>query len=221
MAIDPVTPIREIALAVPGAMALFDEVGLDYCCGGSASLEAACARAGLSTARVVQQLEEASHAAANVASFHDWGHERPAVVATHVVEHNYPLEREMMADTSELIAKVVSVYGAEHHELREIDRLWSELCRRMTKHLHDERPVLEPLITPSGDDRRAAAKRGAVAGEHEEVVALVRRIRELAKGYAPPPDACDAMRSLYAALRAFESDLHEHVLLADDVLKRA
>lgn len=220
MAIDPVTPIREIALAVPGAMALFDELGLDYCCGGHASLEVACVRAGVPVAGVVSRLEAASRAAANLASFHDWGHERPAAVATHVVEHNYPLEREMMADTSALIAKVVSVYGADHHELREIDALWSELCRAMTKHLHDERPVLEPLMSASGETS-GADKRGAVAEEHEEVVALVRRIRALAKDYAPPPDACDAMRSLYAALRAFESDLHEHVLLADDVLLRA
>ena len=219
MAIDPVTPIREIALAVPGAMALFDEVGLDYCCAGHLSLGAACERAGLPVAGVVGSLEEASRAAVNVAAFHDWGHERPAAVAAHVVEHNYPLERGLMADTSALIAKVVSVYGADHHELREIDRLWAKLCRLMTKHLHDERPVLEPLMGTSGQPQ-GATRRGEVAVEHEAVVELVREIRGLAKDYSPPQDACDAMRSLYAALRAFEVDLHEHVLLADDVLHR-
>jgi regulator of cell morphogenesis and NO signaling len=219
MKLDPATPIREMALSVPGATAVFDRVGLDYCCAGSASLASACDRAGLRLEIVIESLDQASQTAANVASFHDWRAERPAAVAAHIVDHNYPVERETMADTTALIAKVASVHGAQHAELREIEAIWAELCRQLRRHLHDEGAALEPLKDPdSVRNQRTAAPKSAFAGQHEEVVGLVRKIRELTRGYAPPGDACDALEALYRDLEAFEADLHEHVLLADNVL---
>ena len=220
MKLDPATPIREIALALPGATTIFERVGLDYCCAGSASLASACRAAGLSLESVLASLDDASQAAGNVASFHDWRAERKAAVAAHLVDHNYVVEREKMADTSALMAKVVSVHGASHPELREIATLWADLCGSLRAHLHYEGKELEPLKDDAEPTRDSVKRMKAFHGQHEEVVALAHRIRVLTDNYHPPSDACEALESLYRDLETFEADLHEHVLLADNVLFR-
>ncbi|HEX7603604.1 MAG TPA: DUF542 domain-containing protein, partial [Polyangiaceae bacterium] len=215
MAIDPEAPIGELALVMPGGAALFEKLGLDFCGTGKVSLAAACGGAGLPLEDVVASLEEASRSAANVAAFRDWRAERPTAVAHHIVDHNFPVERETMADMAQLIAKVASVHGARHPELFEINALWADLCERLAKLLREESRALEPFL-----EEPTAPKSGPslFTDQHEEVVTLAHRIRVLTHGYAPPADACDAFLALYRELAAFEADLHEHVLLADNVL---
>lgn len=211
MAIDPGMPIRVIALAVPGARQVLDHVGLDYCCSGDASLAQACDAAGLSVADTVASLDDAARSPENVAAFHDWEHESRDAVAAHIVEQNYPVERVSMADTQALLAQVTSVHGSAHPELREIEKIWSEVCRRLHRHIHEEQPEIDPPV--EGTKKNFAA-------QHADLVELMHRIRRLARSYVSPEDGCDALRAVYRELEAFEADLHEHVLLADSVLFR-
>lgn len=211
MAIDPGMPIREIALAVPGARQVLDHAGLDYCCSGDASLTQACDDAGLSVADTLASLDDAARCPENVAAFHDWEHESRDVVAAHILEQNYPVERVSMVDTSALLTQVASVHGAAHPELRELETIWTQVCRRMHQHMLQEQREIDPP---------AANAKNMLSGQHAEIVDLVRRIRALTHGYVPPEDDCDALRAVYADLEAFEADLHEHVLLAESVLLR-
>lgn len=211
MAIDRGMPIREIALGVPGARQVLDQVGLDYCCSGDASLAQACDAAGLSVAETLASLDAASRRPENVAAFHDWGHESRDVVAAHIVQRNYPLERMSMADTSALLTQVVSVHGAAHPELREVEAAWTQLCRRMHQHMWEERPGIDSL---------AAKNKKDLSVQHAGILELMRRIRGLTHGYTSPDEGCDALRAVYSDLETFEGDLHEHVLLADSVLFR-
>ena len=51
--------VREIAVEQPGAFRIFENLGIDYCCGGGKALQEACLAAGVPTERVVTLLEEA------------------------------------------------------------------------------------------------------------------------------------------------------------------
>ena len=46
--------VRELALEIPQATRVFERLGIDYCCGGSRSLEEACAAAHLRVEDVEQ-----------------------------------------------------------------------------------------------------------------------------------------------------------------------
>jgi regulator of cell morphogenesis and NO signaling len=48
--------------------------------------------------------------------------------------------------------------------------------------------------------------------------AALRGMREIASGYAAPPDACTSFRTLYQALAAFEADVHQHIHLENNLL---
>jgi len=139
----------------------------------------------------------------------------------HLLDHNYPVERETMANVTTLLAQVASAHGARHPELHDLEGVWADLCRRLGRHLRDEGPMLAPHLDPGAHaGSRTATTNGTIASQHAEIVALVRRVRELTGGYSTPADGCEAYRSLFASLADFEEDLREHVELADSVLGR-
>ena len=52
--------VREIALETPASIRVFEQFGIDYCCGGRIPLDEACANKGLAIAEVIAALEKAS-----------------------------------------------------------------------------------------------------------------------------------------------------------------
>jgi regulator of cell morphogenesis and NO signaling len=54
--------------------------------------------------------------------------------------------------------------------------------------------------------------------EHQSAGDAMREIRRLSGDYAPPADACSTFRVTYQELAAFESDLHQHVHLENNIL---
>lgn len=47
--------------------------------------------------------------------------------------------------------------------------------------------------------------------EHDDAGAALARMRELTNGLAPPPEACNTCRALFAGLAELEEDLHRHI----------
>jgi regulator of cell morphogenesis and NO signaling len=142
-------------------------------------------------------------------------------LTVHLLDHNYPVERETMANVSALLAQVADAHGARHPELHELEGVWADVCRCLGQHLRDEGPMLEPHLESSAHVApRTGATGGTISSQHEQIAALVRRVRELTSGYKAPADGCEAYRSLFASLVDFEEDLREHVELANSVLKR-
>lgn len=56
--------------------------------------------------------------------------------------------------------------------------------------------------------------------EHEEAGRALAKLRRLTDDFEPPAEACTTWRALYAGLEAFESTMHEHVHLENNVLFR-
>jgi len=54
--------------------------------------------------------------------------------------------------------------------------------------------------------------------EHEHAGRLLEEIKKFSANYAPPDDACTTYRLSFAALRAFELDLHQHIHLENNIL---
>lgn len=55
--IDPAATVNEILLSCPSAVSVFNEFGIDACCGGDASLTEAARRDGVELESVIDALE--------------------------------------------------------------------------------------------------------------------------------------------------------------------
>lgn len=54
--------------------------------------------------------------------------------------------------------------------------------------------------------------------DHDASGELLKHIRVLSGNYTPPPGACTSFKALYQALLEFESDLHRHIHLENNLL---
>jgi regulator of cell morphogenesis and NO signaling len=56
-AVDPTATVNEILVKYPETVSVFNEFGIDACCGGAASIEAAARRDGADVDRLVRALD--------------------------------------------------------------------------------------------------------------------------------------------------------------------
>jgi regulator of cell morphogenesis and NO signaling len=54
--------------------------------------------------------------------------------------------------------------------------------------------------------------------EHDSAGDIMARLRVLTEDFTPPTDACNTHRATYAKLEEFESDLHRHIHLENNLL---
>lgn len=230
MSISATTTVRELAIEVPGATRVFERLGIDYCCGGAATLAEACAAAGLESAEVMGRLEAASHVQDASAEEGRWPHESLAALIQFIINKHHVFTREELDRIQALLTKVRSVHAQRHPELIEIEALFNNLKADLTLHMRKEEMILFPYINELEDalakGRRAPAPMfGTVKNpirmmrmEHDTAGEILRNIRALTSDFAVPADACISFQTLYQAMEGLEQDLHRHIHLENNVL---
>ena len=224
----PTNTVREIALSVPGATRVFERLGIDYCCGGAASLAEACAAAGLAPEEVLGTLER--EATPPDDSQPDVNADTLAGLCDYIVKKHHVFTRNETQRLSALLDKVVVAHGARHAELARVREHFRELAAELTPHMMKEEIILFPYIAQleaSARDGRPAPRApfGTVrnpvrmmAMEHDNAGELLRSIRRESEDFTVPADGCVSYQTLYAALAEFERDLHQHIHLENNVL---
>ena len=201
--------------------AVFKQHGIDFCCGGGQTVRAACTRRNVDPAVLEQALEAVGERAQGLTGrVNAWS---PAFLIDYIVNEHHTYVRESLPVLLAFAQKVAHVHGAARPELVEIARIVKTLDAAMEKHLVAEEDHVFPLIKSLEEKGVATrAKRTDLfqdmKEEHEEVGALMHRLRILSENFTPPEWACATYRALYAKLEEFEADLHRHVHLENNVL---
>ena len=229
MVLSSTQTVRQLAAEIPNATRVFEKLGIDYCCGGGKSLEAACAHAKIAVADVLRTLEEGSVPVEGAATS-DFSEASLNELVLHIVSSHHGYVKHEIPRLEKLLAKVVSVHGRNHAELIAIQKVFSALGAELTSHMMKEEMVLFPYIaqmelaSESGKQLPRAAF-GTVGNpvhmmelEHEDSGNMLKELRSLTSNYTPPQDACFSYNTLFAALKDFETDLHQHIHLENNIL---
>jgi len=222
--------VREFALEHPASTRVFEKLGIDYCCGGNRSLREACQSANLNLDQVLEALNKADEVTPVSQNNADWQAEPLASLIQYIQSTHHKYTREEIARLGPLFQKVCSVHGKNHPELLEVREIFQALAQELTNHLAKEEMILFPYIVRTeaavrGDKPIARAPFGSVQNpismmehEHDSAGDALRRMREATNRYSAPADACVSYQTLYHALAAFETDLHQHIHLENNVL---
>lgn len=230
MSVSTATTVRELALEIPEATRIFERLGIDYCCGGSKSLEQACAASNVSVDELLDSLELAEQKAHAKQENHNWQAEPLADLIDHINATHHKSARAEIARLGPLFEKVVSVHGKNHPELEQVRGVFRGLAQELTTHMMKEEMVLFPYIVrmeeaaiqkepvvppPFGTVQNPVAM---MMHEHDSAGDALRAMRHATAGYTPPGDACISFQMLYRALQDFENDLHQHIHLENNIL---
>jgi len=196
--------------------------GLDYCCGGRATLGDACNEAGLDPRRIAAELT----AATIDAPASDWTTMDAPALVDHLVATHHRYLWDELPRLFALTEMILSVHGARHPELADVARTYTELRSELEPHLMKEEQILFPMI------RELAAAEGVPAfhcgtlrnpismmlREHDNAGALLARLRMLTNGYTPPADACASYVACFTGLAELEADTHLHIHKENNLL---
>ena len=229
MSISTTETVGQIAAEAPATTREFEKLGIDYCCGGSRTLAQACAEAKISVDEVLARLAKSASMVFPPGE-QNWNSQALADLIHHIESTHHVFVRSECARIKALAAKVASVHGKNHPELLAVQEQFSALAEELGVHLMKEEQVLFPYVQRMEESALAGepvppAMFGTVANpirmmmqEHDGAGDILRSLRSITNEYKVPGDACISYRTLFDALKGFETDLHQHIHLENNVL---
>ena len=221
--------VREIAVEQPSSIRVFERFGIDYCCGGRKPLSQACDELQISLEQVTEKLREAS-GVNDDEDLAQWTTASLAKIIQHIVRRHHAFVRREIPRLRALAEKVATRHGKTNAELPEVRSLVNQVCEEFTSHMLKEEEVLFPYIARMEHELGIGlplppALFGSVAtpiqkmmSEHDLAGEAMSRIRKLTSDYQVPEGACPSYIGLLTGLQDFETDLHRHVHLENNIL---
>ncbi len=217
--------IAQLAIANPSAIPALERLGIDYCCGGSATVGEACRRAGVDPKELAALI-----GSSEVPTARGWEKKPLSELVRFILDTHHVFTREAISSLPPLAAKVRARHGEAHPETRRVETLVLQLAADLAPHLQKEEQVLFPYILSLEEAAQTGTEPppscfGTVRNpirmmmmEHDAAGDLLRELRATTSSYAAPADACTSFQALYAGLVKLEEDLHRHIHLENNVL---
>lgn len=206
--------------------AVFEKYDLDFCCKGKRTLEEACAEKQILPDALIKELESAmqeKQATITPAEL------PPAELVDYIVTNHHAYVSRELPQIMAYLQKVTAKHGPHHSELYRIFEIFQAVKAELEQHLLKEEQVLFPsikmLAVAEQKHKDVAAgfpfikdAIGVMEHEHDAAGSGMSEIRNLTNNYTAPQGACTTFQLMYASLKAFELDLHQHVHLENYVL---
>jgi regulator of cell morphogenesis and NO signaling len=204
---------------------VFEQFGIDFCCGGRRSLAEAC-RTAEADPDVVMRALRALPAERNRDDASEWPLNR---LIYHIESVHHAYVRAALPRIAGFLSKLVAVHDARHPELRLVASAFRRLAGELEQHMLKEEEVLFPYVRDLAEyaGQRCAMRSpfGTIQNpirmmerEHRDAGDEMKIIRELTGHYTAPHDACTTYKVCLKELQEFEQDLHRHIHLENNVL---
>ena len=152
------TTVGEIVRAFPAYSRVFENLQIEYCCGGKQPLSEACRSKGLDAATVIATLSALSNLPEG-SQDDDPDTMTLAELCDHIERVHHSYLREELPRLSLLTRKVAAVHGEDEPRLLEVQRIFELLNEKVLAHTTEEDEQVFPAIRQieAADGDKAAA----------------------------------------------------------------
>lgn len=225
MKIDGKRPIATFAADLPGAIAIFESLGLDYACAGDRSLDDAAHAEGIAPEVVIaslRKLKAVEHAAA-------WN-ERPLFDLTrYLTNQHHRFLRDELATTALRLADLCTSPVHPPPDLISLRAAFARLSEIVLPHMHREEENVFPAVValesawqsnepPAATRADLSSELHQLAGEHGAISVLLRTMRELRLRLEQSNELPPRCSAILDAIETLEAHLHEYMFLENCVL---
>lgn len=210
------------------AAQVFKNHNIDFCCNGNRPLSEVCTENKLDEGQLQKELEIAtSEVSSDNTNYENWPLD---LLADYVQKTHHKYVEKQSQILKPYLDKICQVHGNHHPELFEIKDLFNTTSGAMAAHMKKEELILFPFIRKMV---QAKDKGGALnppsfktvenpvammMEDHDAEGERFRKIAKLSDNYTPPSDACNTYKVTFGLLQEFESDLHKHIHLENNIL---
>jgi regulator of cell morphogenesis and NO signaling len=205
-----VRSLGDIAASLPGSTAIFRRHKLDFCCGGSESLEKAARQKGLDPASIEAEL-------ARLSPEQDSIPDSVGDLVGYILERYHRVHRQEMPELRKLAIRVERVHADHPAAPAGLADLLARMQAELESHMEKEEQVLFPLMLAGGNPM-IVHPIGMMRHEHEEHGEQLEALAALTGDMTPPDGACNSWRALYAGLAKLAEDLTEHIHIENNIL---
>ena len=202
--------LGEIAASLPGATAIFRRHKLDFCCGGSESLEQAARDKGLDAAQIGAELAQLSSEMSSIP-------ENVDDLIRHVLDRYHQVHRRELPELCKLAIQVEQVHADHPAVPAGLSALLEQMHAALASHMDKEEQILFPLMLAGGNPM-IVHPIAMMRHEHDEAGEELRAIAALTGDMTPPEGACNSWRALYAGLAKLAEDITEHIHIENNIL---
>jgi regulator of cell morphogenesis and NO signaling len=223
--------LAQIVSDKPSAAAVFEKHELDYCCHGQQSLLEACSYDENKYGQVKKELEavldqttpDNLSVAFEKMSLNE--------LIDYILNKHHRYVKQALPQIRLHLQKVENRHGLRHVLLSEILRQFDQLAVELENHMFKEEQILfarirriEDMLVHNEDVdhlfnvRMVSDPINIMEKEHDIAGSLMAIIRKLTDNYTVPDDACATYRLTYRELQEFETDLHQHIHLENNIL---
>ncbi len=204
----------------PSLSRVFEQAGIDYCCGGKKTLETACREKGIEPHELLVTLEKFVASSGEKPEV-DAASLSLAALADHIEQKHHALLHAELPRLDFMTQKVSVVHGENDVRLSQVRKVFAALSQEMAAHMKMEEEMVFPRVRrlESGPNRESVTKLiRQLEGEHDRAGAALAELRTLTDGYTPPSWACNTYRAMLDLMARVESDLHQHVHKENNIL---
>ncbi|MBP7861796.1 iron-sulfur cluster repair di-iron protein [bacterium] len=207
----------------PLRAAVFDEFGLDFCCGGKQSLNEACIKNGVDLTLVLQRLLENEQ---TTVIEKNWIDATLNELIDNIESTHHQYLKTELPRLYILAEKVARVHGEKAPEMVTVAKVFIEFKEELEQHTAKEEMVLFPYIRKMEKKKFFASPPfGTVANpircmelEHENAAHMLQKMRKLTNEYSPPEHACGSWKALLGGLAQLDIDLRIHIHKENSIL---
>ncbi len=224
--IDLKRTVGDIVTERPARSRVFEDLGIDYCCGGQRPLAEAIEEKGVKPETVIEKLIAIDQNGTPSETV-DYGSLSLTDLVNHITENHHTYVKSELPRINELVNKVADAHSdsPKANDLHELVGVVKSLTGELQSHLMKEEQVLFPAILRAENENLTP---DAVSGmehpmkvmeaEHDTAGDALARIYKLTDGHTSPEWACNTYRAMIDALATFEKDLHQHIHKENNVL---
>lgn len=206
---------------------VFEDYGIDFCCGGDTALTEACDKSSTDINNLIHALEaqmKVSDSESRYIEKLELGQ-----LCDYIINRHHGYVNDTVPFLLMKLQKLCDVHGPAHAELFNIKELFETMAGNLAIHMKKEELSLFPLIQRieqyqkigGGEMIEAGELQNTIdelEGEHLAEGERFETIAKLSNNYTIPPDGCNTFEITYRTLEEFEQDLHRHIHLENNVL---
>ncbi|WP_194973933.1 iron-sulfur cluster repair di-iron protein [Aquiflexum lacus] len=205
---------------------VFTQYGIDFCCKGGISLQDACSKNEVNLQEVTAALQKATILPEEV-HYKEFGLSR---LIDHIIDTHHQYVENAIPALKAYLQKLATVHGERHPELFQIRDEFMAASYALTSHMKKEELILFPYVKAMEEAEKSGFPLSKphfghidnpinmMEDEHETEGERFRTISKLSDGYKTPSDGCQTYRVAFEMLKEFESDLHTHIHLENNIL---
>lgn len=218
--------LGEVVTVYPAVVKKFNDMELDYCCGGSKSLELALKEKGIDVDKFVEDLnKEFKEFKFENSQYVDWREKSSEELISHIVETHHGETFRLLKEIDPLMVKVFRVHFSHDPELlMKVHSLFGKLKCELEEHLLKEENILFPLMIKYDKAKDEKEKKEIeediriIVNEHEAAGDILKELAEVTDDYKVPDWGCISFKLLYDYLHDLEKDLFIHIHKENNIL---